>query len=85
MLNLSSNGIEIPTISFPSCNGNVESSNNFFFECDIAKEVWRVVRNWCDISFPSFTSFEHWKAWFGLLHSSKVEKHRFSIIFASSL
>lgn len=37
--NLFSRGIDIPTISCPSCNGNVESSNHIFFECDIAKEV----------------------------------------------
>ncbi|GJX74801.1 hypothetical protein Tco_0313396 [Tanacetum coccineum] len=48
-------------ISCPSCNGNVESSNHIFFECNIAKDIWMLVRKWCDISFPPFTSFEHWK------------------------
>nr|GEV60249.1 reverse transcriptase domain-containing protein [Tanacetum cinerariifolium] len=37
-LNLSSRGIDIQSISCPSCNGNVESSNHIFFECDIASE-----------------------------------------------
>ncbi|GKC98410.1 reverse transcriptase domain, reverse transcriptase zinc-binding domain protein [Tanacetum coccineum] len=35
-LNLSSRGMDIPAISCPSCNANVESANHVFFECDIA-------------------------------------------------
>ncbi|GJS45955.1 KH domain-containing protein [Tanacetum coccineum] len=40
-----------PLIAFscPSCNGNVESSNHIFFECNIAKDIWMLVRKWCDI------------------------------------
>ncbi|GJW68358.1 RNA-directed DNA polymerase, eukaryota, reverse transcriptase zinc-binding domain protein [Tanacetum coccineum] len=60
-LNLSSCGIDIPSISCPSCNGNVESSNHIFFDCVNAKDIWNLVRNWCGILFPTFTSFEHWK------------------------
>ncbi|GJY58579.1 RNA-directed DNA polymerase, eukaryota [Tanacetum coccineum] len=45
--------------SCPSCNGNVESSNHIFFECNIAKDIWMIVSKWCDISFPPFTSYEH--------------------------
>ncbi|GKB44044.1 RNA-directed DNA polymerase, eukaryota, reverse transcriptase zinc-binding domain protein [Tanacetum coccineum] len=37
--NLSSRGIDIPEISCPSCNGNVESNTLIFFECPLAKEV----------------------------------------------
>ncbi|GJR74437.1 60S ribosomal protein L17-2-like protein [Tanacetum coccineum] len=43
-------------ISCPSCNGNVESSNHIFFECNIAKGIWMLVHKRCDISFPPFTS-----------------------------
>nr|GEV19890.1 RNA-directed DNA polymerase, eukaryota [Tanacetum cinerariifolium] len=58
-LNLSSRGIDIQTISCPSCNDNMESSNHIFFECNIAKFIWMLVRKWCDIFFPPFTSYEH--------------------------
>ncbi|GKD19833.1 RNA-directed DNA polymerase, eukaryota, partial [Tanacetum coccineum] len=37
-LNLSARGIDIPTISCPSCNGNVEYVDHIFFECDLVKE-----------------------------------------------
>ncbi|GJU85983.1 RNA-directed DNA polymerase, eukaryota, reverse transcriptase zinc-binding domain protein [Tanacetum coccineum] len=38
-LNLLAHGIEIPTISCSSCNGNVESADHIFFACDLVKEV----------------------------------------------
>ncbi|GKB48572.1 RNA-directed DNA polymerase, eukaryota, reverse transcriptase zinc-binding domain protein [Tanacetum coccineum] len=56
-LNLSSRGIDILTISCSSCNGNVESADHIFFACDLAKDVWSLVRKWCDLSSPSFASY----------------------------
>ncbi|GJX71493.1 RNA-directed DNA polymerase, eukaryota, reverse transcriptase zinc-binding domain protein [Tanacetum coccineum] len=76
-LNLSSRCIDIQSISCPFCNGNVESSNHIVFECDIALEVWRLVRIWCDITSPTFTSLEHWKNWTGLWQTSKEKKASF--------
>nr|GFA31013.1 hypothetical protein [Tanacetum cinerariifolium] len=38
-LNLSSHGLDIPTISYSSCNGNVASAYHVFFECDLVKEI----------------------------------------------
>ncbi|GKA91923.1 putative pentatricopeptide repeat-containing protein [Tanacetum coccineum] len=38
-LNLSSRGINIHMITCPSCNGNMESSNHIFFECNIAMDI----------------------------------------------
>ncbi|GJX87305.1 RNA-directed DNA polymerase, eukaryota, partial [Tanacetum coccineum] len=84
-LNLSSRGIDIQAISCPSCNGNVESSNHIFFECNIAKDIWMLVRKWCDISFPPFTSYEHWKGWFTSWQVVKEKSRRLSVIFSSSL
>ncbi|GJY74078.1 RNA-directed DNA polymerase, eukaryota [Tanacetum coccineum] len=52
-LNLSSRGIVIPEISCPSCSRNVESNLDIFFECDIAKIIWRLIRAWCDNSIPT--------------------------------
>ncbi|GKA44180.1 RNA-directed DNA polymerase, eukaryota, partial [Tanacetum coccineum] len=42
-LNLSSCGMDIPAISCPSCNANVEYANHVFFECDIATDMWKLV------------------------------------------
>ncbi|GKD12860.1 RNA-directed DNA polymerase, eukaryota [Tanacetum coccineum] len=43
-LNLSARGMDIAFIACPSCNGNVESSFHIFFDCDFAKEIWRLIR-----------------------------------------
>ncbi|GJV17798.1 hypothetical protein Tco_1363121 [Tanacetum coccineum] len=72
-------------ISYTSCNGNMESLNHIFFECNIAKDIWMLVRKWCDISFPPFTSYEHWKCWFTSWQVVKEKSRRLSVIFSSSL
>ncbi|GJU18219.1 RNA-directed DNA polymerase, eukaryota, reverse transcriptase zinc-binding domain protein [Tanacetum coccineum] len=78
-LNLSSRGIDILLISCPSCNGNVESSNHIFFDCVNAKDIWNLIRNW-RIPFPTFTSFEHCKDWFGSWQGSNEKIRRLSVI-----
>ncbi|GJR89589.1 RNA-directed DNA polymerase, eukaryota, reverse transcriptase zinc-binding domain protein [Tanacetum coccineum] len=84
-LNLSSRGIEIPDIFCPSCNVFVESNQHIFFECNIAKDIWRLVRIWCDNSIPLFSSFDHWIDWLSSWSSSSEKFHRLYIIFAASL
>nr|GEU31000.1 RNA-directed DNA polymerase, eukaryota [Tanacetum cinerariifolium] len=80
-LNLSSCGIDIQSISCPFCNGNVKSSNHICFECDISLKVWILVRIWCNITSPTFTSLEHWKNWTSSWQASKENKHCFFVIF----
>nr|GEV48045.1 RNA-directed DNA polymerase, eukaryota, reverse transcriptase zinc-binding domain protein [Tanacetum cinerariifolium] len=45
-LNLSSRGLDIPTIYCSSCNGIVKYVDHVFFECDLVKEIWCLVRKW---------------------------------------
>ncbi|GKA29338.1 RNA-directed DNA polymerase, eukaryota [Tanacetum coccineum] len=82
-LNLSSHGMDIQSISCHMCNGNVESSSHIFFECDIASKVWRMVRNWCDIPLPSFSSHDQMRSWLCSWQVSKEKNHRMTNIFAS--
>ncbi|GKC73337.1 putative RNA-directed DNA polymerase, eukaryota, reverse transcriptase zinc-binding domain protein [Tanacetum coccineum] len=84
-LNLSSCGIDIPSIGCPLCNANVESSNHVFFDCDNAKAVWSSVRNWCDLSFPACASFDQWKLWFDSWQVSKEKKRRLFVIIVATL
>ncbi|GJX13431.1 hypothetical protein Tco_0205189 [Tanacetum coccineum] len=62
-LNISSRGIDIPSISYLLCDANVESSNHIFFECDNAKVSWNLVCTWCNVPFPTCASFDQWKVW----------------------
>ncbi|GJZ25898.1 RNA-directed DNA polymerase, eukaryota, reverse transcriptase zinc-binding domain protein [Tanacetum coccineum] len=82
-LNLSSYGLDIQSISCPMCNGNVESSSHILFECDIASEVWRMVRNWCDIPLPSFSSHDQMRSWLCSWQVSKEKNYHVTVIFAS--
>ena len=84
-LNLSSRGIEIPEISCPTCNGNVESNIHIFFECIFAKEIWMIIRRWCEDSFPLFDSNAHWIDWLNSWPVSRDKKHRLFVIIAASL
>ncbi|GJY27205.1 RNA-directed DNA polymerase, eukaryota, reverse transcriptase zinc-binding domain protein [Tanacetum coccineum] len=76
--------MDIPSISCSLCNGNVESSSHIFFDCYFAKEVWRLVRIWCDIPLPTFTSYGHWMSWFTSWQAPKEKSRRLSIIVVAS-
>ncbi|GJX53578.1 RNA-directed DNA polymerase, eukaryota, reverse transcriptase zinc-binding domain protein [Tanacetum coccineum] len=82
-LSHSSRGINIHAIYCPSCNGNMESSNHIFFECNIAKDIWILVRKWCDSSFSLFTLYEDWKGLFSSWQMVKEKSRRLSVIFSS--
>nr|GEV78602.1 RNA-directed DNA polymerase, eukaryota, reverse transcriptase zinc-binding domain protein [Tanacetum cinerariifolium] len=84
-LNISSRGIDIPSIGCPLCSANVESSNHVFFDCDNAKAIWNLVRNLCDLAFPTCASFDQWMVWFDSWQASKERKRRLYIIFAATL
>nr|GEX60032.1 RNA-directed DNA polymerase, eukaryota, reverse transcriptase zinc-binding domain protein [Tanacetum cinerariifolium] len=82
-LNLSSRGLDIPTISCYSCNGNVEYVDHVFFECDLVKEIRCLVRKWCDIFIPMFASYDTWNSWFSTWQATKAKSRRLYIIFAA--
>ncbi|GJR34173.1 RNA-directed DNA polymerase, eukaryota [Tanacetum coccineum] len=84
-LNLSSCGMDIPAISCPSCNTNVESANHIFFECDIATDMWKLVFRWYDIPLFQASSWDSFNDWIISWHASKEKKHRFYVITSSVL
>ncbi|GKC12740.1 RNA-directed DNA polymerase, eukaryota, partial [Tanacetum coccineum] len=84
-LNLSSRGIEIPEISCPSCNGNVESNVHIFFECSFTKDVLKTIRRWCDNTFPLFNSNTYWIEWLASWYGSQVKKKCLLVIIAATL
>ncbi|GKD26421.1 RNA-directed DNA polymerase, eukaryota, reverse transcriptase zinc-binding domain protein, partial [Tanacetum coccineum] len=78
---LFSRGMDIPAISCPSCNANVESANHVFFECDIATDMWKLVFRWCDIPLFQASSWDSFNDWIISWHASKEKKHRKSDLF----
>ncbi|GKB28130.1 RNA-directed DNA polymerase, eukaryota [Tanacetum coccineum] len=83
-LNLSLRGLDIDSIMCPLCNNHVESNAHVFFSCDIARDVWSLVRGWCDSKFPSPSSFDDWDVWYPSWKASKYLKTQAYVIFASS-
>ncbi|GKC07191.1 RNA-directed DNA polymerase, eukaryota [Tanacetum coccineum] len=79
-LNLSSRGMDIPAISCPSCNANVESANHVFFECDITTDMWKLVFRWCDIPLFQASSWDSFNDWIISWHASKEKKYRFVLM-----
>nr|GEV56043.1 RNA-directed DNA polymerase, eukaryota [Tanacetum cinerariifolium] len=55
-VNLSSRGLEIPSIVCPVCKAVAETSDHIFYACDTTSNVWRQIRTWCDVGLPCFYS-----------------------------
>ncbi|GJZ36598.1 RNA-directed DNA polymerase, eukaryota, partial [Tanacetum coccineum] len=83
-LNLSSRGMDIPAISCPSCNANVESANHVFFECDIATDIVKL--GYLDgVIIPLFQLLLGFFSMIGSsLHASKEKKHMFLCLITTS-
>ncbi|GJT70268.1 hypothetical protein Tco_1029554 [Tanacetum coccineum] len=84
-LNLSIRGLEIPIITYPSCNAGVESNDHIFFGCDTATVLWRLIRVWVDVSMTMFSSCSEWFQWVKDCRASKVSKDRVYVITATTL
>nr|GEU98378.1 RNA-directed DNA polymerase, eukaryota, reverse transcriptase zinc-binding domain protein [Tanacetum cinerariifolium] len=84
-LNLSIRGLEIPSITFPSCIARVESNDHIFFGCDTAIGIWRLIRVWIDVSMPLFSSCSEWFRWIEDWRAAKDSKDRMYVITTSTL
>ncbi|GJR74301.1 putative RNA-directed DNA polymerase [Tanacetum coccineum] len=75
-LNLSLRGLEIPSILCPMCYNGVESVDHVFFGCELAFNIWRLIRVWTNINMSSFSSWFDWFQWFDDWRASKGDKDR---------
>ncbi|GJZ64306.1 RNA-directed DNA polymerase, eukaryota [Tanacetum coccineum] len=62
-INISRRGMDIDSILFPICNNAVESTTHIFFTCRIARELFRKILRWWDISYTEVSSYEEWLDW----------------------
>nr|GFB08105.1 reverse transcriptase domain, reverse transcriptase zinc-binding domain protein [Tanacetum cinerariifolium] len=53
-LNLSLRGLDIPSIVCSMCNDVVEAFDHVFFGCDLACDVWHLVRRWTNLDILLF-------------------------------
>ncbi|GJZ58055.1 RNA-directed DNA polymerase, eukaryota, reverse transcriptase zinc-binding domain protein [Tanacetum coccineum] len=73
-LNISRRGLDIESILCPMCNIAVESTRHIFFMCDIAKEIFRKISCWWDVSYTDLSSYEEWLDW--IVNLSIPMKHK---------
>ncbi|GJZ33112.1 RNA-directed DNA polymerase, eukaryota, reverse transcriptase zinc-binding domain protein [Tanacetum coccineum] len=74
-LNLSSRGLDIPSILCPSCGVIVETTSHVFFQCELAKDLFRMVCNWWNVAFREVYSFDDWVLWINSIRLSTKLKN----------
>ncbi|PWA95388.1 RNA-directed DNA polymerase, eukaryota [Artemisia annua] len=62
-LNLSLQGIDIPSIICPICSSAGESCSHLLFSGNLARLILRKVARWWELDIPDFHSYEDWLAW----------------------
>ncbi|GJX71178.1 RNA-directed DNA polymerase, eukaryota [Tanacetum coccineum] len=73
-LNLSRRGLELDSTTCPSCTLAVESTNHIFFGCSMAKDLYKFIARWWDVSMPTVSSYDEWWNWFfNLRVTSKIK------------
>nr|GFA07168.1 hypothetical protein [Tanacetum cinerariifolium] len=82
-LNLSKHGMEIDSILCSICNKNVESVEHIFFSCEVASQIWHMVRIWCNITYLAMPSYTDWRSCVENVSGSSVKKKRLFVIIAS--
>nr|GEW74205.1 hypothetical protein [Tanacetum cinerariifolium] len=84
-LNLSLRGLDISSIVCSMCNDVVEAVDHVFFGCDLACDVWHLVRRWTNLDMPSFSSWFDCFQWFEYWRASRYVKDKAYVIFVTLL
>ena len=74
-VNLDKKGIDVDSLLCPICNKDVETVNNLFFTCDMAKDLWDLLARWWELDIPFCMSIVEWFAWLDSLsisHNARV-------------
>ncbi|GKC73360.1 RNA-directed DNA polymerase, eukaryota, reverse transcriptase zinc-binding domain protein [Tanacetum coccineum] len=83
-LNLSRRGLDITSIMCQVCSNRVESNEHLLFYCEVASNIWRLVRIWCDMSIPILNSHSDWLDWIENLRISNALKERMIVIIVTT-
>nr|GEU51236.1 RNA-directed DNA polymerase, eukaryota [Tanacetum cinerariifolium] len=79
---LSRRGLDIESILCPICNQHVESNEHVFFSCDVALNVCRLIRIWCNLSDQELYSFDDCVSWVIALPGLNAKKDCLFVIVA---
>ncbi|GJY48093.1 RNA-directed DNA polymerase, eukaryota, reverse transcriptase zinc-binding domain protein [Tanacetum coccineum] len=79
--NLSSRGLEIPSLTCPLCNVSVESTSHLLFSCSLVRQLWIKVFCWWDIDAADFLSYDEWLTWLKNIRMPKGLKDIFEGVY----
>ncbi|GJU91365.1 RNA-directed DNA polymerase, eukaryota [Tanacetum coccineum] len=84
IFHLSRRGFDIDSILCQLCSRAAKTKDHFFSFCEIACDVWRLVRVWCGIFDSHLNSISSWLAWIDGLSSASVKQERMYVILVTS-
>nr|GEY35396.1 RNA-directed DNA polymerase, eukaryota [Tanacetum cinerariifolium] len=61
--NVSRRGITIDSIACGICDLGAETSKHLFFSCSVARQMFRMISRWWDLSYADVESYEDWVGW----------------------
>ena len=71
--NLVKRYIDMHSILCLICSTVIESGNYLFFDCQLARDVWRNIGQWWNLVISAFNSVLDWKSWTSSLRLEKGE------------
>nr|GEV36151.1 hypothetical protein [Tanacetum cinerariifolium] len=80
-LNISRRGLKIDSILCPTCDIVVESTRHIFFTCHLAREIFRKITCWWDVSYSEVSSYEEWFHWISNTRLSYKHKNLFEGVY----
>ncbi|GKA04618.1 RNA-directed DNA polymerase, eukaryota, reverse transcriptase zinc-binding domain protein [Tanacetum coccineum] len=69
-VNLDRKSIEVDSLLCPICHEDVETANQIFFTCDLAKVLWDLLAKWWELDVPFCASISDWLSWLDSLSIS---------------
>nr|GEY67829.1 RNA-directed DNA polymerase, eukaryota, reverse transcriptase zinc-binding domain protein [Tanacetum cinerariifolium] len=73
-------GIEVASITCPTCDNGIDTSYHTMWVCSLATTVWNRVFIWLDLSPPDFSSLRGLFSWLDDLHISSSKKDIIEVV-----
>ncbi|GJY66487.1 RNA-directed DNA polymerase, eukaryota, reverse transcriptase zinc-binding domain protein [Tanacetum coccineum] len=73
--NLSSRGLDIPSILCPICDETAETTSHTFFSCVLARDIMSKVFRWWELDPSSINSYVDWLLWLDNMRIAKSKKN----------
>ncbi|GKB70919.1 RNA-directed DNA polymerase, eukaryota, reverse transcriptase zinc-binding domain protein, partial [Tanacetum coccineum] len=72
--NLSRRGIELDSLTCPTCDSSVETSIHSLWLCSLAADIWNKVFAWLDLEVPPSSCIRDLFVWIGNMHVTSSKK-----------